>query len=235
MKKKINYILVALLITGFTACKKDNFDAPETTLSGRLVYQGEQIFVEQDQVSFELWQSGFGKYAPIRSSFNQEGQYSTKLFNGTYKFVIPSGQGPFKGKTDANGKADSLLIELAGNKISDIEVTPFYLIKNADLSANSGKVSAAFDLEKVITGAEGKNVERVTLYVNKTQFVSGNSNSHIAQSTLSGDDLASLSNLTLSVDIPMIVPAQNYIFARVGLKIQGVEDMIFSPLSKLML
>src|SRR5690606_5071355 len=191
MKTKIKNILVVLLIiTGFTACEKDNFKAPEIIFNVHLVYQGENIYLEQDQVSFELWQSGFGKYAPIKSSFNQEGEYSTTLFNGTYKFVIPMGQGPFKWNMNANGNADSLLIELNGNKSWDIEVIPFYLIKNTTLSTNGENVSAVFDLEKVITGAEGKNVERVYLYINKTQFVSGNSNSNIAQSSLSGDELS---------------------------------------------
>lgn len=236
MKMKINYILITLFIAcSFMACKKDNYDAPNATLNGRLVYQGETIYVEQDQVSYELWQSGFGKYAPIRSSFSQDGTFSAALFNGTYKLVIPKGQGPFIWKNNANGNVDSLLIELKGNQSLDLEVTPFYLIKNADLSANGGKVSASFNLEKVVLGDEGKNIERVSLYINKTQFVSGNSNSNIAQTSLSGNDIVNLSNLNLSVDIPTITPSQNYIFARIGLKIQGVEDMIFTPVSKLSL
>lgn len=231
---KFNYILITLFIaTSFFACKKDNYDAPNATLSGRLVYQGETIYVEQDQVSYELWQSGFGRYAPIRSSFSQDGTYSAALFNGTYKLVIPKGQGPFMWKTNAKGNADSLLIELKGDQNLDLEVTPFYLIKKAELSVNNGKVSANFNLEKIITDTDAKNIERVSLYINKTLFVSGNSNSNIAQTSLSGNDILALSNLNLSVDIPTITPSQNYIFVRIGLKIQGVEDMIFTPVEKL--
>ncbi len=234
MKIKLNYILITLFIaSSFIACKKDNYDAPNAILNGRLVYQGETIYVEQDQVSYELWQSGFGRYAPIRSSFSQDGTFSAALFNGTYKLVIPKGQGPFMWRNSTNGNVDSLLIELNGDQTLDLEVTPFYLIKNADLSTNGGKVSANFSLEKVVLGDEGKNIERVSLYINKTQFVSGNSNSNIAQTSISGNDILDLSNLNLSVDIPTITPSQNYIFARIGLKIEGVEDMIFTSVEKL--
>jgi hypothetical protein len=37
----------------------------------------------------------------------------------------------------------------------------------------------------------------------------------------------------MQVTIPTIVPTQNYVFARVGIKIAGVEDRIFSPVQKL--
>jgi hypothetical protein len=35
--------------------------------------------------------------------------------------------------------------------------------------------------------------------------------------------------------VPAIVPTQNYVYARVGVKIAGVEDMIFSPVVKVTL
>jgi len=226
-------LIGALILVNVVSCKKDNFDAPNSTLSGRLIYEGQEIHIEHDQVTFELWQSGFGKNAPIKSSFSQEGIYSTTLFDGTYKFVIPTGQGPFKWKTDINGKADSLEINLKGNQTIDIEVIPYYLIKNAELSSNNSAILANFQIEKIISGAESKDIEHVSLYINKTQFVSGNSNSNVGKGTLNGNDIADLSNIQLSVDIPTMIPKQNYIFARIGIKIQGVEDLIYSPLKKL--
>ncbi len=42
-----------------------------------------------------------------------------------------------------------------------------------------------------------------------------------------------LNNLQLSVPIPAITPAQNYVFARVGVKIAGVEDRLYSPIQKI--
>jgi hypothetical protein len=71
----------------------------------------------------------------------------------------------------------------------------------------------------------------VSLYVNKTQFVSGADN--IAIKDMVGTDIADPNNISLTVKVPPIVPKQNYVFARIGLKIAGVEDMIFSPVQKI--
>jgi hypothetical protein len=37
----------------------------------------------------------------------------------------------------------------------------------------------------------------------------------------------------LKATVPAITPTQNYVFARIGLKVTGVEDMIFSPVVKI--
>jgi hypothetical protein len=210
MKIKFHYIIIALLLLG-TACKKDNFKAPSSTLNGRLTYKGEPINLEYNQVPFELYQTGFGKTAPIRGTFDQDGNYSTLLFDGNYKFTIPANQGPFIWKELSAGKPDTLALTVSGSQTMDIEVTPYYM-------------------EKVITAANAKNIERVYLYVNKTQFVSGTDNT--ASANIAGAAITSLNNISLNVAIPAVTPAQNYVFARVGIKIDGVEDLIFSPVTK---
>lgn len=230
MKIKFHYIILALL-AATTGCKKDNYDAPSIKLTGRLVYKGEAIGVEYNQVPYELYQPGFGKVGAISQSFAQDGTYSSLLFKGNYKFTIPPNQGPFLWKELASGKRDSVAVALTGNQTMDVEVTPFYMIRDAKLTAGSGKVTANFNIEKVITNADAKDIERVSLYINKTQFVSGIDN--IAATDLDGSAIASLNNITMNVGIPGISPTQNYVFARVGIKISGVEDMIFSPVVKL--
>jgi hypothetical protein len=230
MKIKFHHILLALLIAT-TGCKKDNYDAPSVKLTGKLVYKGEAIGVEYNQVPYELYQPGFGKVGPISQTFGQDGAYSSLLFKGNYKFTIPPNQGPFLWKEVAAGKRDSVAVALTGDQTMNIEVTPFYMIRNATLTAGSGKVNATFNIEKIVTDANAKDIERVSLYINKTQFVSGGDN--IAVTDLAGSAITSLSNIAMSVNIPGISPTQNYVFARVGVKIAGVEDMIFSPLVKL--
>jgi hypothetical protein len=49
---------------------------------------------------------------------------------------------------------------------------------------------------------------------------------------MSGAAITDPANISLQVTIPTITPTQNYVYARVGLKIANVEDMIFSPLMK---
>jgi hypothetical protein len=110
-------------------------------------------------------------------------------------------------------------------------VTPYYLIRTPQITAAGGKVTSNFKIEKIVTDSTGKDIENVTLYVNKTQFVSGADN--IVNEGIGGGSITDLNNVTLSATIPSMVPTQNYVFARIGLKVAGVEDRIFSPVVKL--
>ena len=134
-------------------------------------------------------------------------------------------------KQTAGGAPDSLAITLKGNQTLDLEVTPFYMIRNPQISKTGGNVSAICKVEKIVTDANAKDIERVSLYINKTQFVSGGDN--IAVTDVAGADIPDPNNVNLTVAVPTIVPTQNYVFARIGVKIAGVEDMIFSPVQKI--
>ena len=232
MKIRFYYIIFFAACISFAACKKDNYAAPQSKLSGRLIYKGDSIGVEQNQVSYELYQYGFGKVGGINSTFGQDGTYSALLFDGSYKLTIPNGQGPFKWNQTSTGTPDSLSITLKGSQTLDLEVTPYFMIRTPRITAAAGKVTATFKIEKVVTDATAKNIENVRLYLNKTQFVSGG-DYNIAQVSMDGGAIMDPNNVTLSVNIPGISPTQNYVFARIGLKIAGVEDLIFSPVQKL--
>ena len=231
MRIKLHYIILLAGSAVIFSCKKDNYEAPSSSLSGKLVYKGEAFGVEKDQVPFQIYQYGFGKVGPIGQSFAQEGTYSALLFDGEYKLIVPNGQGPFLWKKTAAGDPDTLVINMNGNQIMDLEVTPYYMIRNPQIATAAGKVNATFKAEKIITDANAKNIENVGLYINRTQFVSPGNN--IANTVLAGSAITDPNNLSLSVTIPTLTPAQNYVFARIGLKIANVEDRIFSPLVKL--
>jgi hypothetical protein len=235
MKITFQYILVIASCMALFSCEKDNFEEPKSKLDGRLVYQGQPIGVENYQVPFELYQYGFGRVGAIGSAFAQDGLFSAMLFDGDYKFIVPNGQGPFVWPKTAGGGPDSLSIQLSGSKVMDIDVTPYYMIRNPQITAAGGKVTANFSVEKVITGADARNIDDVTLYINKTQFVSGNENEKIASAGKGGGDIADPNNISLEVGVPAILPTQNYVFARVSIKISGIEDRIFSPLVKVSL
>jgi hypothetical protein len=228
---KINscYITSFLLVVAIAACKKGNYKEPSAQLSGQLQYKGEIVNVERNQVPFQLFQYGFGKVGAINGTFAQDGTYGALLFNGTYKFLIPSGQGPFLWKELAPGVPDSMSVTMSGNQTLNIEVTPYYMIRSAQFSAAGGKVTATFKADKIIQDANAKNIERVSLYINSGQFA-GTDN--IAAADMAGTAIIDPANISLQVTIPTITPAQNYVYARVGLKIANVEDMIFSPLMK---
>jgi hypothetical protein len=231
MKNLLKYSLVIGLGVFAFACKKDNYAAPSLILSGHITYKGEPINVEKDQVPCQMYQYGFGQVGPISSTFAQDGSYSQVLSGGIYKIIIPNGQGPFLWKQTAGGNPDTVTVNLNSSQNVDLEVTPYYMIEDAQIAASGGNVTATFKINKVITDANAKDIERVSLYINKTQFVSGGNN--IAATDIAGSDITDLNNVSASVAIPTITPTQNYVYARVGLKIAGVEDMIFSPLVKL--
>jgi hypothetical protein len=230
MKNCFKYILILTISASFVSCKKDNYAEPGSFLTGKLMYNGDSIQLERNQVPFQLYQYGFGKVGPINGTFEQNGSYSALLFDGNYKLIIPNGQGPFLWKQNAVGDPDSLSITLNGSQTVNLEVTPYYMIRNTHISGSGGTVTATFKIDKIITDSLAKDIERVSLYINKTQFVSGGEN--IALKDMAGSDITDPDNVTLSVSVPALATTQSYVFARVGIKIANVEDMIFSPLEK---
>lgn len=240
---KIRLIIILGVISSFLAsCGYDNYDEPTSLLEGRLVYNGEAINVSYNDVTFQLWEPGWQTKAQINVSVDQDGSYSAMLFNATYKLVIPSNQGPFRSKTNAETSSDTILVKLDGSKVMDIEVEPYYMIRTPQFTASGVNVAGTFKVEQIISGTNAKNIERVNLYVNKTQFVDFRSNvnktynkdeGEVDPSVLDGALVIAGSTITLNAVIdPVITPTQNYVFARIGLKISGIEDMIFSPVVK---
>ena len=239
--QKMKLLLLSTAIIAMIAtigCKKyDNVSAPNVTLTGRLVYDGDSIGVADNQVPLQLYQYGFGAVGPVNLTFTQQGGFSQVLYAGDYKLIIPNGQGPFLWKKTAAGNPDTLDINIKGNMSVDVPVTPYYMIRNPQFTKSGNNIVATFKAEKIIKDANAQDIEFVGLYINKTMFVSNitdelmtNSDNSPTQTTLS--TIPDLNNISLSVEIPTIPVTQNYVFARVGIKIQNVEDMIFSPVVK---
>ena len=228
---KLQLIIILGVLSSFLySCGLDNYDAPGSVLEGRLVYNGEPINVSYNDVTFQLWEPGWQKKAEINVAVDQDGSYSALLFNANYKLIIPSNQGPFRSKPNAESASDTILVNLSGNKVLDIEVEPYYMIRNPLFTAAGRVVTGTFKADKIITGVNAKNIEEVAIYVNKTMFVDFRSN--VASTTLAGSAITDLNSITLSTTVPALVPTQTYVFVRIGLKIQGIEDLIFSPIVK---
>lgn len=228
MKAKF-YIFIFSALLLVTSCSLDNFDEPNAMFSGNIVYNGEAIPVARNQVRFQLWQPGYALTAPIDVTIAQDGSYSSRLFTGDYKLSFVPGQGPFR------TPADTLFFELSGNKAMDIEVTPYHMIRNSQFSYAAGSVNASCAVEQIITGTDAKAVERVTLIINRTLFVDANSGGEGSIAQVDAADLSNLGNINMSVEIPSDPkkPDQSYIFARIGVKVAGIEDMIYTQVQKI--
>tara|TARA_R110002049_G_scaffold75450_3_gene194054 strand:- start:2561 stop:3253 length:693 start_codon:yes stop_codon:yes gene_type:complete len=228
MKAKF-YIFIFSALLLVTSCSLDNFDEPNAMFSGNIVYNGEAIPVARNQVRFQLWQPGYELDAPIDVAIAQDGSFSSRLFTGNYELSFVPGQGPFR------TPSDPLIFELTADKAMDIEVTPYHMIRNPQFSHNTGTINASCTVEQIITGADAKAVERVTLIINRTLFVDANSGGEGSIAQEDAADISNLNSLSMSVTIPTDPkkPDQNYVFARIGVKIAGVEDMIYTQVEKI--
>ena len=231
MNGKFKHARWVALATALAACEYDNYEAPGATLRGRIVYQGEPIGVSYNDVTFELWEPGWQKRIPISGTVDQEGSYSARLFNAPYKLVFQKNQGPFQSRTNDQTGSDTIAVNVTGDQTLDIEVTPYYMVRNPQFSADGRLVSASCALERILTGADARNVERVSLYTSKTRFVDNRTS--VSTANLEGPGIADLNNVRLSTTVPAMTGGQNYVFARIGVKISGVEDLVFSPVQRI--
>lgn len=231
---------------GLVSCAKDNFEPPKSVFEGRIVYKGEPLLVQSSNVTstaaatnvsdfavfFDLWQQAYNNRSSIRVPIKQDGTFTALLFDGDYKLTVPTGQGPFLWKKTSTGAPDSLAVSLRGSQKLDIEVVPYYMVRSPQFTVAGRKVSGSVKLEKIITDAvNGKTIERVSLYVNKTQFVdAGNT---ITTANLAGSAITDLNSVSLTTgDVGVTYPSQGYVFVRIGVKITGVEDLIYTPVQK---
>ncbi|PIQ19775.1 MAG: hypothetical protein COW65_18820 [Cytophagales bacterium CG18_big_fil_WC_8_21_14_2_50_42_9] len=233
MKDKYFLIIWFALGIGLASCDYDNFEAPESMLQGRIVYNGEPINVGYNEVNMQLWEPGWQLKSAINVAVDQDGSYGALLFNAPYKLVIQTAQGPFRSIKNEVTQSDTIIVDLNGNQTFDIEVMPYYMIRNVQISNTGNDVAANFGLEKIITDVNAKDVENVNLYINKTMFVDRANN--IASNALAGSSITDMNSINMSVTVPTLNTAQSYVFARVGIKIAGIEDMLYSPIQKIQL
>lgn len=225
--KKLRIIVTLIIATAIlSSCAWDNYDEPGSFLTGKITYNGEPISVSYNDVFFQLWEPGWELSYPIDVVVAQDGTYSALLFDATYKLVFPDGQGPFR-----MSGADTITVNMKGNQTLDIEVEPYYMIRNAQFSASGRNVTATFKADKIITDADARDIEHVNLYVNKGQFVDFRTN--VASAEIAGGDITDPNSISMTVNVPELTPTQNYVYARVGLKVAGREDMIFSQVQKI--
>lgn len=219
----------------------DNYDEPNSMLSGRVVYNGEPVNVRSGGIELELWQPGFELSTKIPVSVNQNGHYSASLFAGDYKLNAVRGQGPWV-VTD-----DTLAVSVSGSTTLDFPVTPYYLVANESFSYvpasgvdgdTIGNVSATFNINTIVpsTDARFRQLESVELYVGKTQFVDRtNREVEISVSRANLPANWQTEPVTLTVGLPRRIrqtpspEPRTHVQARVGIKIVGVSEMIFSP------
>jgi hypothetical protein len=222
---KINAFIYTLLLGAalLAGCKKDNFEPPTSTLTGRVVYQDQPVGVRTNGVQLELWQPGYQVYTKIPVHVNQEGAFSASLFDGNYKLVLLRGNGPWV------DNSDTIDVQVRGTAVVDVPVQPYYVIRNESFAKRGDAVTATCQVAQVATG---RTVERVTLFVSSTQFV--DATNHLTRSEVTGDALADLSQpLNFNLTLPGELVKKGYAYARIGVKTVGVAELLYTPVQKI--
>lgn len=242
MRIHFKFFLFIGFVCCFFSCKKDTYSPPSSSFTGKITYQGTPIYVKastsnNNNVFFELWQSGFGKSGAIIVNIAQDGTYSSLLFDGTYKLVIPKAQGPFMSLTNTDTNSDTIPLTISGSKSMNIEVLPYYMLSSSSFTlGKDSTVSGICKLQKIITNVNAKDIDYVAIYVNRTSIV--DDDNQIASASITGSSITDMSNVKLSTKIPTSITSigsgtQSYFFARIGVKISGIEDMLFSPIQQI--
>ncbi|MBK5722710.1 DUF3823 domain-containing protein [Dysgonomonas sp. Marseille-P4677] len=217
MKQAIFIISGIIYLLLLVSCGKDNYEEPESELIGKITYNGQSIGLRGsgEKVQMQLYQDGFALRKPIPVYVSQEGTFSAKLFDGTYKLVTRDNNGPWV------NKRDTVVVEVRGNTVCEYPVTPYYMIRNEAFSVSSNKLKATCKIEEI---TPGKQVSSVVLIINKGIFV---------------DDVSSLAKVSVSkpgnleninIEMDLSTRTEPILYGRIGVQISGVNDYLFSKI-----
>ncbi|MCH7408275.1 DUF3823 domain-containing protein [Belliella sp. DSM 111904] len=217
--KKINILILCLFaLAGMTSCEYDNFDAPESMLTGNVVFEGEPISVRSAGVELELWQRGFELFQKIPVHVAADGSFSAKLFDGEYQMTQLNNNGPWI------NNPDTLHVTVRGNTVVDFEVTPYFIIPNASFSLSGTEVTATFEAQRAFQNA---NIELIGLYMGTTYHTDRVRNE--AAFEITAANLAQPEGqFVVRGQIPAGLRSRSQIHVRVGVKNVGTEELVYS-------
>ncbi len=235
--KNIAIFLIIMLPVIFTACEYDNYDEPNAIISGKVVYDGQAISVKNNQVTFRLYEPGWelsaSTYMDVQVA--QDGTFSASVYSGkNYCLIRQNNIGPWVNPT----ASDTIyVINCAKNQTVDMPVTPYFLLEDVSLTCSNKIVSGTCSVRQ-ITG--GRNIESVGLYAGRNVIVDntynfGGTAGSVATSAAAGDRVSltlDLSGLSVSSTSGSL-PSTGFIYARMGLKIEGIDAMIYTESFKL--
>ncbi|PWG82253.1 DUF3823 domain-containing protein [Pararcticibacter amylolyticus] len=217
-------VLSFSLLVIFAGCGKDNYDAPESVLSGRVVYEGQALDLRGsgEKVKLQLYQDGYQRHDPINVYVGQDGAFSAKLFDGKYKLVTADRTGPW-----VNSR-DTMIVNVKGATTIDVPVIPFFTVSNASVSLVNNEMKTTFTINKIVPEAE---IDRVILLLNSTVFVDDQINIMRKDFT----DNVSPGTVNLSADLTgnTTVSSAPVLYGRVCVWAKGADQGIYSPVVRL--
>lgn len=211
----MRYLFITSLVLILAAgCKKDNFEKPKSTLTGRVVYDKNAIGVRSNGVQVELWQHGYALFSKIPVYVGQDGAFSAIVFDGDYKLVLRQGNGPWL------DDADSIDVKVSGSTSVDVTVNPYFIISNATFTKSGMQLTATVSIQQINSNLP---LESVNLYIGNTNIVD---QVNAIQSVSATPDISS------PVTLQLTLPADAGYYARVGVKTAGVAEQVYSEVKK---
>lgn len=214
---------IPLIALSFASCEIDNYEPPTSMLTGTVVYDGKPIGVRSGGVQLELWQPGFALNTKIPVNVDQDGRFAASLFDGTYKLTFLAGNGPWVVSTD------TIVVNLSGSADITVPAEPYYTIGDETIARNGESIEASF---RTLAVNESRALESVGLYIGTTTVLDNINNKQKVE--LPATDITSLDEpIDLAVTLGADLSARAYVFARIGVRTSGVNEMLFSPVFKI--
>lgn len=223
MKRYSLYILLLTVIL-LAGCEYDNFEEPKSTLSGKVVYDGDPVGVRTNGIQLELWQDGYDLNVVIPIYVAHDGSYSVSLFDGQYKIVRRSGA-PWLPLL-----SDTIVVDVRGNTAFDVPVTPYFVVSDESFQYASGNITANFNVEKIVGTAE---LAEVRLYIGKSILTDQNRNEQAVNADIQGIIVGQ--GASLSVPLSANLASLDYVFARVGVRATASSEFYYTQVQKISL
>lgn len=242
---KIGTVVALLAAVALTGCKKDNFDPPTTWMTGRLVHNGEPVYMDgstsdaNDEI-LQFFQDGFGKHEGWGIRVKYDGSFSSLLFDGEYKLMpkttitYPWEWSGWPQHTDDEGKPvlDTMVVRMRGDyRIPDIEITPYFDIRDFRMEVGVVNVTATFSVEALFPDDPEITATEAYLYMGPTQLV--NSSTPVRQQA----EAVTTGGETISISMPVSKYIdgytnnfRNYAFARIAVKTSKSDRMLWSEI-----
>lgn len=211
----INLLHIFLIGMLLLSCGKDNYDAPEATITGRVSFDGAPVGVRgsNQSVRLQLWQDGFETREPIDVYVTQDGSFSAAVFDGQYKLITVPGNGPWQHSTD------TLTIDVKGHTAVDFPVDLYYNLSEVSYQLSGDTLNATFKVEQLV---DGRSLDDISLMIGSTKFVDLGHFLKRETRTENPDG-----TITMQMDIGTELENNQTIYARVGVKINGITEALY--------
>ena len=122
---------------------------------------------------------------------------------------------------------ESVTVNLKGHTEVNLEVTPYFMISNEQLSVTGSAMNASFMINRIVPDAK---ISRVMLLLSKTQFADDVNNLYRQDFS---DVVPGSVNLSADISGNTEIVKAKALFARVGVLANGADQAIYSPVVRL--